>query len=176
MLPLTLLDLTLLLLVTVAAVVDLAVRRIPNRLLLLAWLTGLTLLSSQPAPGAAVLQGLGAAVIGFSLFLPFYLLGGMAAGDVKLMASVGLLAGPAATVQIAVLAWCAGGAMAVLLLLAKGKGRAGLANLLRLWRPLWLRLCGLPAAAAPLPPSMGTMPYGLAIAVGTLAVLLGRGP
>ena len=89
-----LLELALLALVTLAAIVDLARRRIPNLLLLTGWMVAvpLHLLSDQPGP--AVLGALAGALCGLLIFLPLYLLRGMAAGDVKMMATVGLFVGP----------------------------------------------------------------------------------
>jgi len=41
-----------------------------------------------------VMQGLAGMAVGLGLFLPFYLGGGMGAGDVKLLASIGTILGP----------------------------------------------------------------------------------
>lgn len=166
----TVLELALLALVTAAAVHDLRTRRIPNRLLLLALAMALPL---QAAGGAtALLSGLAGVACGVALFLPLYLLRGMAAGDVKLLAAVGAFAGPAATVQIAVLAWCVGGLMGLALVLVRGQLRAVLANLRALLAPLLWRLAGLaPPPAMPPAPSVGGLPYGLAIALATAAVV-----
>jgi prepilin peptidase CpaA len=166
------LDLAVLLLVVSAAVQDLAARRIPNRLLLAGWLVALPLHALGASPGAALLASLGGAGAGFLLFLPLYLLRGMAAGDVKLMATVGAFVGPTSALEIAVLTWCAGGLMGLAIVLAKGRLRAALGNAADLLRPWLLRLAALPAPAAPMrQPSVGSMPYGVAIAAGTLLVL-----
>jgi prepilin peptidase CpaA len=159
---------TLLLLVSIAAVSDLASRRIPNRLLLagLAYVLVLRLLSANPA--SSLLAALGGMGLGLAMFLPFYLLRGMAAGDVKMMAVVGAFAGPGDAFQIAVLSWCAGGVMALLLVLLRGRLRLVLANLgimLRGATP------GAETTGSPAPTSAGSMPYGVAIAVGTVLVL-----
>jgi prepilin peptidase CpaA len=169
----TTLDMSLLVLVTLAGVHDLLSRRIPNRLLLVALAAALPL---QAAGGAAgLLDGLGGAACGLLLFLPLYLLRGMAAGDVKLLATVGAFAGPATVIQIGVTTWCIGGVMALAMVLCRGQGRAALANLRELLRPLLLRLAGMPATPAVLSrPSVGGMPYGLAIALATIAFVWGR--
>ena len=167
----TLIDLTLLALVTAAAILDLRCRRIPNRLLLLALAVALPL---QGANGG-LLAGLAGAACGLLLFLPLYLLRGMAAGDVKLLAAVGAFAGPAATCRIAVLAWCVGGLLGLAMVAARGQLRAVLANLRALLAPLLWRLAGLaPPPAAPPAPSVGGMPYGLAIALATIGLLWAR--
>jgi prepilin peptidase CpaA len=169
------LDVSLLLLVVIAAVNDLASRRIPNRLLLVGWLCALPLHLMSAAPSGALASALGGAVAGFMIFLPLYLLRGMAAGDVKLMASVGLFVGPLSAFHIAILSWCAGGIMALLIIVFKGRLRAAFANIRDLLRPLLLRTAGLPVVTQPMrQPSVGSMPYGLAIAVGTIVWLTSR--
>jgi prepilin peptidase CpaA len=103
------------------------------------------------------------------MFLPFYLLRGMAAGDVKMMAVVGAFTGPGDAFQIAVLSWCAGGVMALLLVLLRGRLRLVLANL-----GTMLRGAAAPGAemtGSPGQTSAGSMPYGVAIAVGSVLVL-----
>ena len=68
----TVLELVLLALVTAAAVVDLARRRIPNILLLVGWGVAVPLHLLSSHPNLAMLNALGGAVIGFTLFLPLY--------------------------------------------------------------------------------------------------------
>jgi prepilin peptidase CpaA len=150
------LELSLLLLVLFAAINDLVSRRIPNYLLLVAWVgvLPLQLLSADPAGGLAAC--LGGAVTGFAIFMPLYLLRGMAAGDVKLMATVGAFVGPADAFSIAMLSWCAGGVMALLIIVAKGRLRAAFANVGDLLRPLLMRAARMPAVDEPMrQPSVG---------------------
>jgi prepilin peptidase CpaA len=160
----------LLLLVAIAAINDLVSRRIPNRLLLAGWALALVLHASSASPGSALLACFGGAVSGFLIFLPLYLVGGTAAGDVKLMATVGAFAGPVATLQIAVLSWCAGGVLGLCIIVYNGRLREALANA----RGLLYRGAGAAPARAP-HPSVGGMPYGLAIALGTLYTLVSNG-
>jgi prepilin peptidase CpaA len=163
------LDLMLLVLVIAAAVTDLAWRRIPNMLLLAGWVAALPLLLLSVQPGAALLGALAGALCGVLVFLPLYLLRGMAAGDVKLMATVGLFVGPYAALHVAVVTCCVGGMMALAIIVGKRRVRSAVANIGDLLRPLWMRLQGMPAATEPMrQASVGNMPYGLAIAVATL--------
>jgi len=118
---------------------------------------------------------------GFFLFLPLYLLRGMAAGDVKLMAMVGAFLGPQAALHVALLTYLFGAPLALATLLWHGWRQGdGLSTARRLGRNLWRlvqpwlgRLAGLPLA--PLPreaiASVGGMPYGVAIALATAAVV-----
>lgn len=161
---------TLLLLVSIAAINDLATRRIPNRLLLAALACALVLRSLSPAPGAALLAALGGLGLGLALFLPLYLLRGMAAGDVKLMAVVGAFAGPHDVFSIAVLTWCAGGVMALLAALWRGRLKLALGNMVNMARTVLVP--GMPAVAPQEKSSAGTIPYGVAIAIGTIIVLV----
>lgn len=166
------LDLILLVLVATAAISDLAVRKIPNKLLLAAWcaVLGLHLMQVMPTGLAA---GLGGAVLGLALFMPLYAVRGMAAGDVKLMATVGLFLGPYETLRACVLTWCIGGVMALLIIVVTRRWSAAYRNLRQLLLPLLLR-------SVPAQPklatgqSVGAMPYGLAIALSTLWLLVQR--
>jgi prepilin peptidase CpaA len=169
------LELSLLLLVVAAAINDLASRRIPNRLLMVGWLVVLPLHLLGETPVGGLVACLGGAAIGLLIFLPLYLLRGMAAGDVKLMATVGAFVGPLDASHIAVLSWCAGGVMALLIVIFKGRLRNAFANVRDLLRPLLMRAVGMPAVPEPMRrESVGSMPYGLAIAIGTIALLTSR--
>ena len=66
----------------------------------------------------------GGAAAGFSVFLIFYCLGGMGAGDIKLMAAFGALLGPAGILLAALLAAPIGALMAALGLVWKWRARA----------------------------------------------------
>jgi prepilin peptidase CpaA len=72
---------------------------------------------------SGVLHSLFGAVIGFSVFLVFYLLGGMGGGDVKLMAGFGALLGDARIVPAALLAATSGGLMAAIYLAVRALAR-----------------------------------------------------
>jgi prepilin peptidase CpaA len=162
------LDTILFLLVSIAAVNDVATRRIPNRLLLTGLACALCLRLLSPHPGASLLAALGGMALGLAMFLPFYLLRGMAAGDVKMIAVVGAFTGPGDVFQIAVLSWCAGGVMALLLVLLGGRLRLALGNL-----GAMLRGATAPGATGtPRQTSAGSMPYGVAITAGTMLVLV----
>ncbi|WP_028226042.1 A24 family peptidase [Paraburkholderia ferrariae] len=163
--------------VLVAASTDLVARRIPN------WLVGSGLFGAlavqvwlHGAPSGATAWLAGAAT-GFAAFMPFYLLRGMAAGDVKLMAMVGAWLGVNAACHVALATFVLGGAGSVLIVVCQGR----LAQLLRNVRAMLPGvLHKLPLASAmPLSiaqieapgPSVGSLPYGVAIAAGTLGVL-----
>ena len=75
---------------------------------------------------------------GTALFLPFFLLGGMGAGDVKLLAALGAWLGPRDALWLAVYASMAGGVLAVVLGLMHGYLRTALRNMLNLVQYWWL--------------------------------------
>ena len=171
----TVIELVLLALVTAAAAVDLARRRIPNMLLLAGWAAAVPLHLMAPQPGPALLGALAGALCGLLVFLPLYLLRGMAAGDVKMMATVGLFLGPSGTVYACVMTWCVGGVMALTIIISKSRMRHAFANVMDLLRPLWMRALGMPAATEPMRhASVGGMPYGLAIAAATMVLIFLR--
>lgn len=164
-------DLLLLFFVTAAAVSDLIRRKIPNALVLSGILTALAL-HLWLWPQQLVPLWLGGMATGFFLFLPLYVLRGMAAGDVKLIAMAGAFAGPWPVLQICFATFLLGGVMALLMITYQGKWRACLRNLRQLLWPMIARTAGIPLAPTQLDShaSVGNMPYGLAIALGCLAV------
>lgn len=137
------LEIILLCLVCQAAASDLAWRRVPNVLVLAGLLLALALHWRLGGGNALLGQALAGAGVGLLLFLPMYALGGMAAGDVKLMAMAGSFVGPAQALQLGALSALAGGVLA---------------------------LCWLAVARARGTVADG-MPYAVAIALGTIATI-----
>ena len=130
--------------------------------------------ANQYVPGAGgfvfALTGLG---LGLACLLPFYLLRAMGAGDVKLMAMVGAFLGPADLLGAVLFTFLAGGAMA-LVVVARGQAWGLLGQNMRgmLLGGLLNASAGkVPTLEAPVQ-SVGKLPYGVAIAVGTLAWIL----
>lgn len=155
--------------VLLAAGADLAWRKIPNRLILAGLCAALGLHLWHGA-GAFPSAWLGGALTGLVLLLPLYLLRGMAAGDVKLMAMVGAFAGPELALRIGLATCLIGGLMALAIALYRGRLRDALHNIGFLFGALQAR------APLALPPgaSVGGMPYGPAIALGTMLLLAWR--
>lgn len=115
--PVVALSLTALLVLAVAG--DLRERRIPNWLSLGGIVVGVavhTALRGGDGAASALLGGLA----GGLLLFPFYLLRGMAAGDIKLMAAVGAHLGPP-LVAVAVLATLIAGSLLALALLYRNR-------------------------------------------------------
>src|SRR5436190_14463152 len=96
----------------VASFYDLRSRRIPNLLTFGGAAAAIVFsLVVHGLPG--LWTSLGGWFAGFALFLPFWLLGGMGAGDVKLLACLGAWLGPQVTLWAALYASIAGGGMAL---------------------------------------------------------------
>lgn len=170
----TWLHLALVAILLLACAFDLGQRRIPNRLLALGLLAALVLHLGSGTPSALLTVYLAGFAVGLVMFLPLYLAGGMAAGDVKLMATVGAFLGPALAFQSSLATYCAGGLLALAIVLARRRGRDALVNIGALLGP-WLTRQPRTEQAAPATParaaSVGGMPYAVAISVGTLVVL-----
>jgi prepilin peptidase CpaA len=117
----------LLLIVCLAAVYDLRYRRIPNWIVLagLALGLGVNTFLFEWAGLRQSLYGLGLA---FLIYFPLYLLHGMGAGDVKLMAAVGAIVGWADWLGIFFLTAIVGGLAAIALLAGRSQLRRGLSN------------------------------------------------
>lgn len=154
--------------VLVATIVDLRTRRIPNALT--ATMAGIGIgLAASGISG----MSLGASMVGFALglvlMLPGHALGATGAGDVKLMAAIGAIVGPAHVVNAFLFTAVAGGVLAVLVAVRRRRLSATLAGTARmLATPTGARQEIQAAAPA------SRFAYGPAIAVGSmLAALIG---
>jgi prepilin peptidase CpaA len=111
----------------VGSVFDVKSRRIPNFITFPCMLLGLAL---HLALGGwkQLLLSLAAGLICGVVFLLFYIAGGMGAGDVKLITAVGCIAGMPHVAYLLVLTALCGGAMAVVLALARGQLQQTISN------------------------------------------------
>lgn len=120
-------------------------------------------------------------IVGFSLFMPLYLLKGMAAGDVKLMAAIGMHVGPLMVIDIVLMTCLVGGAWAIVLMDLR-RGTGPLSFLMAHLRSMTASAGGggVESDRETLPgrDRLSMIPYGVVIALGTLVVVtisLGRG-
>lgn len=155
----------------IAAWWDIRHRRIPN------WLTisGLVIAFAlrSPAGLGSVTAGILGAVLAFGLALPFFAVGGLGGGDVKLLAAVGAFLGPAHLALALVVMALAGGLMAVVTVV---RHRAYKRTLLNVRTIVSTGLTGgkrrkKGSLALPTLRSADalTIPYGVAIALGATA-------
>lgn len=153
-----------------AAGTDLATRRIPNVLTFGA--AGAALLYHALQGGA---PGLGWAMagwaVGAAVFFPVFMLGGMGAGDVKLLAALGAWLGPQGALQVAVGSALAGGVVALIVIARARYLRTALSNLVQLfsyWRVMGVR----PMTELTLASGNGPrLAYAVPILIGTLGAL-----
>ena len=143
----------------VAVYTEVKHRRIPN------WLTGAAVVCALV--GAAIVGGWEGAkcsllglVVGGGVFLPFCLIGAMGGGDFKLMASVGAIVGYPKIWSTLYCTCLAGGALALLYMIWTGQLVSGFARMFGL-------LFGIRREQSKGLSKALTIPYGLAIAIGT---------
>lgn len=154
----------------VSSLLDVRTRRIPNSLTLGGAVIGLAYWTVTHGASGVFHSVLGW-LAGLALFLPFFALGGLGAGDVKLVASMGAWLGPTMAMWTALYAALAGGVMAVLVALATGYFNTALVNVMALlnhFRETGVR----PHPDLTLSRSTGPrLPYALPITAGTLAAI-----
>lgn len=157
-----------------AAWSDYGTGRIPNALVFGGALVALAYGVAAPPPhtaaGEAFLAAAAGMAVGLISTLPFYLLRAMGAGDVKLMSMCGAFLGYPAILPAVLGTFMAGGALALLYLGLTGRLRQALLNIAGM---------GTAVAAGHAPTletrtSAGSLPYGIAIAIGTIGYLLVR--
>jgi prepilin peptidase CpaA len=156
---------------TLATAWDIRTRRIPNVLTFGGAAAAILFyLATGGLQGAA--WSAGGWVIGCVLFLPFFALGGMGAGDVKLMAAIGAWIGPAHAFWAWAFAAVAGGVFAAAVAVLHGYLKQALRNvwgLLMFWRVFGLK----PLDPMTLEGSAGPrVAYALPITVGSVLALL----
>jgi len=151
-----------------ACAIDMQSRRIPNEVT--ATMAGLGL--AMAATGLSGISPSGAVlgfVLGLLLMLPGHALGATGAGDVKLMAAVGAIVGPALVVVAFLATAIAGGVLAIAVAIRRGRLGSTLAGTGRLMTAPaeTRRTLEAPARA-------NRFAYGPAIAIGSLAAVLMR--
>lgn len=159
----------------VAAVIDGRSLRVPN------WLTysfaGLGLACSfgvSPVSPTNALLGLG---LGLLLLLPLYAVGGMGAGDVKLLAGLGAWVGPALVLNAFVVSACVGAVMAIGMMAFSGSFKTHWARM-KVIAVEWMTIRNptvLAEIAAVRKPSMRLLPYGIPIAIGSVGYFAAMG-
>jgi prepilin peptidase CpaA len=145
-----------------AAIGDLRARRIPNRLVAVLALSGIAFsLIRMPILSGLVFGGAGL-LAGLACWLPFYALGWLGAGDVKLYAAAGAWLGPGRSVEGALIGALFGALLAVLYMM-KTQGAKEAAHTLGM-AAATPEMLARPTGSS----KRSTLPYGIAIAFGAL--------
>jgi prepilin peptidase CpaA len=162
--------------VLTAAIIDIFTHKIPNWVTFPSAFLGLLIKCHVNGIQGLFSSGMGL-IAGFFLLFVAYWLGGMGAGDVKLLCAVGAMLGPKLVFYTFIWMALAGGALAIALIIYKKAFSQTLRNLKTL---LLGWVLGAPNEEANLTirnQSLIRMPYGVAIAAGAiLAVYVRRIP
>lgn len=156
----------------VAAVIDGLKLKVPNwitfPMIISGWIYSATL---APVAGwEGLMWSLLGTAVGLALLLPAYAIGGMGAGDVKLLAGVGAWCGSTNTLYAFAVSTIVGGIIAILMVVLRRKWDKHHSQ-------FWM-ICTeiltvkdpekLAAIAAERKPTMMLLPYGIPIAIGTI--------
>lgn len=163
----------------VAAVIDGLKLKVPNwitfPMIVSGWVYSATL--SPYAGWEGLMYSLIGTVVGLALLLPAYAIGGMGAGDVKLLAGVGAWVWGTTTLYAFAVSAVIGGIIAVLMVLA---GKSWTKHQSQFWMIANEILTvkdpeKLATIAAERKPTMMLLPYGIPIAIGTIAYFAATG-
>jgi len=157
-----------------AAWIDGKELRVPN------WITFPMILSGliySTVVGGSLSAGLIGMVMGLACLLPLYAVGGMGAGDVKLMAGIGAWLGWQITLESFMVSVVVGAIMSVLMVLFRGTWKKHYENLLTIFSE-WVTIRNpyeLSRIAAERKPTMALLPYGIPICIGSIGYFLYAG-
>ncbi|MCP4248835.1 MAG: prepilin peptidase [bacterium] len=158
-----------------ASWIDYSQRRVPN------WLNAALIALGFVAQGyyhgaAGMWVGLGGLAVGFGVLIVPWIMHAMGAGDVKLMAAIGVWFGPWMTLVSFALGAMIGGVIAVIMILAGGKAKSAWANLGVIMIKCTSRetAFGEFGSAHSFGSSSSLLPYGIPLTIGSLIVLSGQ--
>ena len=151
------------LLMVIAAMGDVRTRRIPNGIVAVIVVSGLLYSGLMPPSLVGFLRGVGGFATGLACWLPFYALGWLGAGDVKLFAAAGAWLGPVRTIEGSLIAALLGAVLA-LLWMVRSRGIKHSVETLG----IAATLPGVLAETSGSPDRGRSLPYGVAMAAGAL--------
>ena len=176
------------LIMLIAVLIDLRQRRIPNSLVLVTLTAGILFNVLGPQgpvnggglftarPGALGFTGaLFGALTGLAVFMPFYVLRIMGAGDVKLMAAIGSWVGAAGVLNLALFVLAMGGLLAIVTMVWTRRTQQVIFNVSMALGQM------LPGSSGPVRPQPDGLPHALQPGhcrrhAGVLVLAAGRGP
>lgn len=161
---------------------DIKSRRIPNALVVFGIAlgvlfqsfatSGMGLFSREDAGGLGATAALLGTLTGLAVFMPFYALRTLGAGDVKLLAMVGTWLGSQGVVLTALWTMACGGVLALVVMAWTRQGRRVLGNVRTMLTTASLTMPGSQVTQSSDGPTRasttGRLPYALAIAAGTV--------
>ncbi len=154
-----------------AAVWAMRKRRIPDGLVLAGAVSGLAL-GAWSSGGSGLVTSLLGGLAGFLVFLPFCLLRGMGAGDVKLMGALGTCLGSLAILQVALAASFAGAILALAAAARHGQLAGTFRNTGRLLASWATRGPRVSEELSLENPKALKIPYALPIAAGSFLIVI----
>jgi prepilin peptidase CpaA len=160
----------------VAAIIDGWKLKVPNWLtfpmVLAGWATSFVLFG-----WAGLGYSLAGTAVGLAVLLPAYAVGGMGAGDVKLMAGVGAWVGVSLTLWAFAASAIVGGVIAIVMVLARQRWWHHQRQFFMLLYEMWLIRSpeAIAANAAGRKSRMMLLPYGIPIAIGSIGYFAYRG-
>jgi prepilin peptidase CpaA len=158
-------------LLVIAVAVDIREHRIPNWLVAAGMIVA-TLFHAGAPQGMGTWFALSGLGVGIVTLFPLFALGLMGAGDVKLMGMIGAFLGVSGVLGALLASLAAGGVLALGMAANKRMLPQLLANLRLILVQRHIRQAGGSVTSAlPTPPSVGKMPYAVAICAGTLVQL-----
>ncbi len=157
-------------LVLIATVTDVRERRIPNWLVATGMVLGLLFHAFAPQ-GKGALFALSGLAVGMLVMFPFFAMRMLGAGDVKLFGAIGAFLGAGGALGTILASAAAGGALALAMTARRRMLPQLLANLRHMLIQRHIRQMVGGAATLPEAPSVGKMPYAVAILAGTVIQL-----
>jgi prepilin peptidase CpaA len=165
-------------LLAIAAVTDFRSRRIPNRVCLALAAGGVAYSIETLGPPRGLGFALGGVIVGLALWIPFYALRWLGAGDVKLVAAAGTWLGSVGTMRASVLGALVGGGLSLAMLISQRSARSVAVDVVLLLNTVRRHPSALRVRMRPDQPigeqagggvgQAKLMPYGVALAIGAL--------
>ena len=161
--------------VLLASWIDYAQRRVPNWLNLALIVLGFSVQGYFNGWGGMA-TGLWGMLVGFGLLIVPWMMHGMGAGDVKLMAAIGVWMGPMLTFYSFALGAAIGGAVAVIMIVSTGRLKMACDNLGIILAKCSTRqtLFSEFGSAKSFGTTSQLLPYGVPLTAGTLVVLVAK--
>lgn len=162
-----------------ASWIDYAERRVPNWLNALILLAGLACQTayfgwSDPSNGMGLAAGLTGILVGFGVLIVPWMMHGMGAGDVKLMAAIGAWLGPWLTLVSFAVGAVIGGVVAAVMIFSTGRALHAMANMQTIMHKVRSADTAFSTygGAKTFGDTSQLLPYGVPLTAGTIGVLL----